>query len=208
LGVKIPAYDVIAGSGALPFFIDMLASWKPERVPEYIVCVSTNTPSQHVLYSESALPAYLYGDGASAVVLSPRAKGKLSVVDAHLRRHGFLKQSTVIGQHITFSHEAMLQSDEVKGFVRDSLSRLPKGAQPSTIIAPALYASVVEEVVREVPHSSTQVLSGVQKSGYALGASGGVALSSVWDSVSSGEHVVILHIGDGVWGGGILLASE
>ena len=32
LGVKIPAYDIIAGSAALPFYLELLSSWKPERI--------------------------------------------------------------------------------------------------------------------------------------------------------------------------------
>jgi hypothetical protein len=30
----------------------------------------------------------------------------------------------------------------------------------------------------------------------------------MWDSVKPGQYVVMLHAGDGVWGGGILLGSE
>ena len=134
LGIKVPAYDVIAGSGALPFFIDLLRSWKPERLPEYMLCVSSNTPSQHVLYSESALPAHLYGDGASAFVISPRVKGKLAVTDSHLRRHGFLKQSSVIGQHVSFSQDTLLQSDEVRGFAREFLAKVPGEVQGATVM--------------------------------------------------------------------------
>jgi 3-oxoacyl-[acyl-carrier-protein] synthase III len=208
LGVKVPAYDVIAGSGALPFFIDLLRSWKPERLPEHILCISSNTPSQHVLYEHRALPAYLYGDGASAFVISPRVKGKLAVTDSHLRRHGFLKQSSVVGQHITFSQEAMLSSDEVKGFAREALTKLPKGASISTVVAPALYASTVERVVRDVLGDAPRVISGARDVGYALGATCGIGLSSVWETARSGDHIIVLHVGDGVWGGGVLLASE
>jgi 3-oxoacyl-[acyl-carrier-protein] synthase-3 len=208
LGVKIPAYDIIAGSAALPFYLELLSSWKPERIPEYVLCLSTNTTSQHVLYAEGALAAHLYGDAAAAFVLSTRVKGRFSVVDSHIRRHGFLKQSTTIGQHLSVSTEAMLAADDVKGLVKEALQRVPKGVTPQSVVAPALYTADVESAVQELCGSSVVVDSGIKESGYALGASSGVALSSMWDSVKQGQHVVVLHAGDGVWGGGILLGSE
>ncbi len=208
LGIKIPAYDIIAGSAALPFYIELLSSWKADRVPDYVLCISTNTPSQHVLYSDDALAAHLYGDAAAAFVISPRIKGGLSVVDSHIRRHSFLKQSTTIGQHLSLSTDAMLGGDDVRGLVKEALQRAPKGIVPLSVIAPALYTADVESAVKELCGSDVRVDSGVRDSGYALGASSGLALSSMWDSVKPGQYVVMLHAGDGVWGGGILLGSE
>jgi 3-oxoacyl-[acyl-carrier-protein] synthase III len=102
----------------------------------------------------------------------------------------------------------MLGGDDVRGLVKEALQRAPKGIVPLSVIAPALYTADVESAVKELCGSDVRVDSGVRDSGYALGASSGLALSSMWDSVKPGQYVVMLHAGDGVWGGGILLGSE
>ena len=117
LGVKIPAYDIVAGSASLPLYLEMLSSWKPERIPDYVLCVSTNTLSQHVAYFDSALPAHLYGDAAAALVFSPRHAGKFKVVDSYLERRGFLKASSVVERHLSFIDDALLPKGEVQEMI-------------------------------------------------------------------------------------------
>ena len=208
LGLKIPAYDVIGGVSSLPLYVEMLSSWKPERVPEYVLCVSTNTPSQHVAYSGSALPAYLYGDAAAAMVISPRHAGKFKVVDSYIERRGFLKPSSEVGRHVSFAAEALLPADEIVALLRQGLSRDTAKGGYSAVAAPQLYGGDFPSYEKALGLAHDSLISGIASSGYSLGASYGVALSSVWSSTRSGDQVALLHAGDGMVSGSILLASE
>jgi len=46
LGLKVPAYDISAGASAFALSLDVLSSWREDRLPDYVLCVSTNVPTQ------------------------------------------------------------------------------------------------------------------------------------------------------------------
>ena len=208
LGIKIPAYDIVAGSASLPLYLEILSSWKLERIPDYVLCVSTNTLSQHVAYSGSALPAHLYGDAAAAFVFSPRHVGRLKVVDSYLERRGFLKASSVVERHLSFADDALLPKEEVQEMIAQGLKRISSGKTLSAIVGPQLYSGEFSEYENALGLTSGVLISGTSRAGYALGASCGVALSSLWDTTTQGAAIALLHAGDGVWSGSIVLASE
>lgn len=207
LAIKIPAYDIVAGSASLPVYLELLSSWKPERLPDYILCVSTNTLSQHVSFSGPALPAYLYGDAAAAFVLSPRHAGKFKIVDSYLERRGFLKPSTVVERHVSFREDGVLPSNEVQEMISQGLKRSAQFASPQVVIGPQLYSGEFSRYEEALSLPKGSFVSGTESVGYALGASCGVALSSLWGAVASGTAVAVLHVGDGVWSGSVVLAS-
>ena len=207
LAIKVPAYDIVAGSASLPLYVEMLSSWKPERLPDYILCVSTNTLSQHVSFSGAALPAYLYGDAASAFVLSPRHAGKFKIVDSYIERRGFLRPSTVVERHVSFREDAVLPRQEVQEMVTQGLKRSAQVAPLKNIVGPQLFSGEFSRYEEAFGLPEGSFVSGTANAGYALGASCGVALSSLWGTVTSGSAVAVLHVGDGIWSGSVVLAS-
>lgn len=206
LGLKVPAYDVVAGESALLMFLNMLSTWKPERVPDFVLCVSTNTPTQHVAYAEQALPAFLYGDAAAAFVLSPRHQGKLKLGGSFLKRDGALKASSVVGRHLSFSYEALLSQDKVASVVSEGLKALA-ASQAHSIIGPQLYSGDFEALEKICGLKHGAMASGAADVGYSLGASSGVALARIWDTLRSDSSVAMVHVGDGTTGGCVLLGS-
>lgn len=207
LAVKIPAYDIVAGSASLPLYLEMLSSWRPERLPDYILCVSTNTVSQHVSFSGSAVPAYVYGDAAAAFVISPRHSGKFKIVDSYVERRGFLKTCSSIERHASFNAEALLAPIEVQEMVSQGIKRVSKNGSPSVVVGPQLYSGEFSQLETSLGMRPGTFVSGTHSTGYALGASCGVALSSLWGTLPSGSAVAVLHAGDGMWSGSVVLAS-
>ncbi len=212
LGVKVASYDIVGGSGAIPLYIEMLSTWKPERIPEYVLCVSTNTPSQQVSFSSSSLSAYVFGDAASAVVLSPRHPGKLRVVDSYLRKQSSYKPVVSVDHHISFSPEHLLPQEEVVTLIEQGFKRLSEKFGLSmgelVFIGPQLFCGDLSACATRLGLSSSQLALDTANKGYALGASTGTALASRWDHIGVGQQVVVIHAGDGLWSGNILLASE
>ena len=209
LGVKIPAYDVVVGAASLPLYLEMLSSWKPERVPDYVLCVSTNTFSQHVAYGgSSAIPAYLYGDAASAFVLSPRQAGKMKVASSFVENSAKRPTSSVVERHVSCPTDTALSTGEIVEKLSLSLGRLSAEKAPTKVVGPQLYAGEFGEYEKALGLAQGSMISGTQDVGYALGASAGVALSSLWDSARAGDTIVVLHAGDGAWGGSVVVAAE
>ena len=207
LGVKIPAYDIVAGSASLPLYLEMLSSWKPERLPDYVLCVSTNTVSQHVAFSGTALPAYLFGDAAAAFVISPRHSGRFKIVDSYVERRGFLKASSSVDRHVSFNAENLLPPDEVREMLAQGLKRISGVTAPSVVVGPQLYSGEFLRYESDLGMRPGSFVSGSATTGYALGASYGVALSSLWGSTATGAAIAVLHVGDGMWSGSVVLAS-
>ena len=209
LGVKIPSYDVVAGALSLPLYLEMLLSWKPERVPDYVLCVSTNTFSQHIAYGGgSALPAYLYGDAASAVVLSPRHSGRLKVVSSYTESAPKHTATSVVERHVSCPLGSALSTREVVDHLSRALTKVAATKAPHAVVGPQLYSGEFGEYEKALGLAQGSIISGTQNVGYALGASYGVALSSLWDSTRAGSAIAVLHAGDGAWGGSVVVASE
>ncbi len=71
LGVKIPAFDIVAGSLDIPTQLKFLKSWKGEKKKGYALCVSTNLMTQRIHYHQNQCEAAsLFGDAACAVLIS------------------------------------------------------------------------------------------------------------------------------------------
>jgi len=207
LGIKIPAYDVVAGDASFPVYLEMLSSWKPERLPDYILCVSTNTFSQHVAYGGSALSAYVYGDAASAFVLSPRHSGKLKIVDSFLEGGAQRSASSVVERHVVCKAGAVLPKAEIAEMLTHTLNRLASASRPVAVVGPQLYSGEFEDYEQTLGLSPGTMVSGTRDVGYALGASCGVALSSLWDTAQAGSSIAVLHAGEGTWGGSTVVVS-
>lgn len=211
-GVKVASYDIVAGSGAIPLYIEMLSTWKPERIPEYVLCVSTNTPSQQVSFAGSSLSSYVFGDAASAVVLSSRHTGKLRVVDSYLRKQSAYKPVVSVSHHISFAAEHLLPQEEVVTLIEQGLKRLSEkfglAMDDIMFVGPQLFCGELSTCAARLGISADKCALETADKGYALGSSAGAALASRWDQIEAGRQVVVIHAGDGLWSGSILLASE
>jgi 3-oxoacyl-[acyl-carrier-protein] synthase III len=212
LGIKVPAYDVVSGSGTIPYYLEMLSSWKPERVPEYVLCVSTNTPSQHTSFSDNALSAYLLGDAATAVVISLRQTGKLRVESSFVRKRKVQKPAIVVEGHADIDISLLPDGLELEAEITQSLKQLLAVRNDDQaglfFVGPQLFASQSAAVAAKAGFSQDRIVSVVDNCGYSLGSSIGCALSSIWDGVHSAQGIVVIHGGDGAWSGSLLLVSQ
>jgi 3-oxoacyl-[acyl-carrier-protein] synthase-3 len=209
LGLKVPAYDVVTGAAALPQFIEMLSRWKADRLPEYILFLSTNTPSQHGNYESDALSAHLYGDGAFACVVSVRHPGRLKVARTLTRREGSYKTTATVERHVVTDRARVSSANEVRESVVSLLKDLGVTAlTPSAkVIGPQRFAAEARGLAGALGVAESSFVSEVESRGYALGASSGAALASVWDSIEVGQQVVVAHVGDGVSSGVVLVGA-
>jgi 3-oxoacyl-[acyl-carrier-protein] synthase III len=198
-GIKIPAYDVVAGVSAIPFFLNLVGSWKETRLPEYVVCVSTNTPTQQISYASQSLATYTFGDAASAVILSRKTLGKLRVISAKSTRSGSASLATVIERSLAFTPTNVPSPTEIVQQVRAALTQSPAGRGTHYLIGPQLCGAELSALSEEVDVSPFTVISGVQHIGYALGSSTGVALNSLWEKLLPGDKITLVEGGDGVW---------
>jgi 3-oxoacyl-[acyl-carrier-protein] synthase-3 len=210
-GVKVPAYDVVGGAKAFPLFFDLLRRWKAERCPEYVLCVSTNTPSQHVNYGVDAVGAALLGDSAAAFVVSRVHPGKWGIRHTNLEVWGKRGPAVTVGRSAVVNVEnVVLQQDVAQAMISEfnSLERdLPEAIRSGLFIGPELYAADFQTIAAERGIPRERVVSLAGDYGYSLGSSQGVAIASLWEQVSPGQIVVLLHCGDGMVGRTVLVSQ-
>jgi 3-oxoacyl-[acyl-carrier-protein] synthase III len=203
--VKIAAYDTTAGVGAIPNFLSMLAAWKPERVPEYVLCVATNTPSQYIGYGSDALSASLFGDAAVALVLSATHARGLQVVYSKIVAEPLFRAPFVVEQTISCNLDSVVSSEELESFIKAELETLKafnaELAASCVIIPPQMYAQEASEILGRCGVSAERIATTSQEYGFSLGSALGVALEQRWnEAVQHDRPIVLLHCGDGLRG--------
>jgi 3-oxoacyl-[acyl-carrier-protein] synthase III len=214
LGVKIPAYDLVGGIGAVPHMFSVLSRWSAARLPEYLLYVSTNTPSQHAHYGRDPVAAGLFGDAAVALVLGKQraASGpSVRVAYAAFRAEETRRTPIVIERSARVNTESLLSAVQIKGFIAAEMQRLQQFdatlSQKALFVAPQLYAAEAGESLTQYGVGSQQIISGVDENGFSLGSSHGVALTKSWSALQSGQPVVLMHCGDGQCGSVVLVAA-
>ena len=210
-GIKIPAYDVVGGISTIPHYLSMLSAWREERIPEYVLCVSTNTPSQHVRYKDDALGATLFGDAAVAIVVSKQRSSRVPVLHAHLEHERLERSPLIVERAIICAPDSVPETEELARFLtaewRSITQRYPQVSARSRIIPPQLFAAESVEILRDLGVSAERIHSGVRDNGFSMGSAYGVALAQSFEARGRDEVCVIMHCGDGMRGS-VLMGSD
>jgi 3-oxoacyl-[acyl-carrier-protein] synthase III len=212
LGVKTAAFDVVGGIGAVPHFISVVARWSASRIPDYLLYVSTNTPSQHVNYRLDPNSAGLFGDAAVAVLLAKEnvaGARSMRVAYSAFRAEAARRSPVVIERSLRVDDRALMSPAQLEQYISDEMQLLkrfdPSITETAMFVAPQLYSADAEGVLGSHGVSAHRVVSGVADIGFSLGSAHGVALAKVWDDVEPGRAVVLMHCGDGQCGSVVLV---
>ncbi len=197
LGLRVPAYDIYTTSGVCPAHISILSDWKKERLPKYILCVSTNAPTQRIPYGDAHADSWTYSDGASACVLSVDSERGLEVVYTDFRvepfrapRYELDTLGYLVGQK---NDEAVLrgQIDKVFGKMLDKLSVKEHMARMKFFWS-LQDGAIPQETLRNHGADPSQVINQFSKRGDMLGTSPFYALAEQWDALRDGEYLAVI----------------
>jgi 3-oxoacyl-[acyl-carrier-protein] synthase III len=210
LGLKVQAFDVFSAQGPFPQHLDLLASWKEDRIPDYVLCISTNAPTLKVNYRQGYEGVY-FGDAASAVVVSSRRKGKLTLQGSAYGTDVQLQNLLVLDKY----NDALILVDEFKSAVAQRSAQILNSVIEQHHLLPGQYKLVGTQfdyrlLERErVEHGLTpqDCWSNVQHCGYSLGSSTGCVLAEQWEAIKPGQTIVITHVGAGLGHGHLVLKS-
>lgn len=196
-GVKVPAYDVTAGSAALPTFFTLLNSWREDRTPEYVLCISTNSPSTHVRYGSNHVAASVFGDAACALVVSRKHQGPWRVVSARARGESPRKLIVGVERHVTL-HEENLPTREEFATALDAVLSDERVGDDAYVVGTGPLDREFADIMISRGVASDRIASVTARRGYSLGSAAGSALVEVWNKAASGDRLVIVHCGDGL----------
>lgn len=196
-GVKVPAYDVTFGAAAIPMFLNLLSSWREDRVPEYVLCVSTNTPSPHIRYGSDHVAASVFGDAACAFVVSRKHQGPWRVESTQARAESGRSGCIVVERHISL-HERMLPSREVFESAVNTLVDDESISKSAYFIGTGLLQREFNDLLRARGVADSRLVSVTMERGYSIGSASGASLVGIWDSAAARDSVTLVHNGDGL----------
>lgn len=190
--LRIPAYDVVTTSGALPAHVGLLSSWKEEKLPEFVLSISTSVLTACVDYNAGA-ERLLLGDGASAMVLSIRVPGRLALESFETRSETPPQGEIQVG---------------IDGFIRIPPGFIENWAVTKTEELAAKAASRAGGSLNLItPQFESSARPGgveaawrwynVDTHGNSLGAGPGCILSEHWDNLQPGGKIGVVQAGLG-----------
>jgi 3-oxoacyl-[acyl-carrier-protein] synthase-3 len=210
LGIEAPGFDVMTACPAFALHIDFVNNFREEELPEYVLCFASAALTQHVNYCDRSDGA-IWGDGASAYVLSARHPGKLQVVDTHFSADPTRASAVVVDNYRHFHQDGRAVRDfSVRQTVR-LIKRLEEQYQldwsKDVFIGHQANATMLQQITnnREIPEQSHW--HNAESIGNQAASGAPACLGMHWDEIVPGQRIVVAVVGAGLSWGSVLLEA-
>lgn len=204
LGIKVPAYDLIAAGGAFVAHLATMSRWKEDRCPEFMLGMTSAVVTHAIDYSQGIAGA-LFGDGAAAYLVSARHRGKLKLIDGAFTAEPRHSRDVRIERYGSLRIPASYVAEFVRPQIRATLASLKDrygalfgtakfiGAQcdPAGSARSAIEAGFAEANLLDV--GSTH--------GDMLGAGAPAVIAQAWNTLRKGERLFVVQSGLGIASG-------
>jgi 3-oxoacyl-[acyl-carrier-protein] synthase-3 len=206
LGLSCPAFEVLTACPVFALHIDFLRRFK--ELPEYVLAVTTSAVSQVVNYNDRSDGA-IWGDGASACILSTKHLGKLKILDSEFDADPTRAGAVVIDRFGWFHQDGRA----VRDFSVRQTVRLIKRAEEKfgldwskdVFIGHQANATMLEQITtnRKIPEQNHW--HNVRCIGNQAGAGAPASLAMKWDHIKPGMRVLTAVVGAGLSWGSVLM---
>ena len=207
LKIKVPAYDVYSAGFNLGLHLNAISEWKPDRTPEYVLCVHAGAPTTRINYVEGN-ERYYASDSAVAVVVSASHPGKLTLTDTTCFTDTSVAQLLTLETygHIMFG-EGLEKCLADKGYAAyTAASEKHSALYENTFVIPPHFSNKVESsFISATNLSEDQIWSNLPTWGWTSGNSSLAPLADKWDSLQSGSNILICSADAGITSGYIFL---
>ena len=210
LGVQGKSFDVFTACPAFALHMDFLNSYKEEKLPDYIVCISTAALTQHVNYNDRSDGA-IWGDGAAAWIVSPRKQGKLNLLDSTFQADPTRAHAVVIETLGHFWQDGRAVRDfSVRQTVR-LIKRLEEKFEidwnRDLFVGHQANATMLRQITenRGIPESNHW--HNVTHVGNQAGAGAPAVMAMNWDRIAPGQKLAVAVVGAGLSWGSVLFEA-
>ena len=197
LGIKIPAYDVAAGSSSLIHYLALIDSWKEESRANYTLCVSTHTPTQRINYSQGVEGAY-FGDASCAMLLSSRHDGGLGLRDVHFEME-YLDYDPICfptyGSGCLDPSAARVLGDRMQRMLKQALTKHALDPRRLRFIGNQIDLSLLKQAAEANGIAPSNLLTNLEQRGFSLCASSLGVLSDKWNDFARGDLLLVAEAG-------------
>jgi 3-oxoacyl-[acyl-carrier-protein] synthase-3 len=211
LGIEPVAFDVSAACASFVAQVHFVSQMRPESLPDYVLLVSVEAFTHTVNYSDRQT-AVLFGDGATAAILSPRITSRTRILSSSFRTDPSGQDQITIRAGGHFAQDghrvqmfAIRKTVETVAQIDSSHSKdngANGAAQPEEyFIGHQANLRMLEAVCRRLNLPPQNHLSNVQRFGNCGAAGAPSVLSQNWDRLGPCA-INMAVVGSGLsWGG-------
>ena len=201
LGINAPSLDLNSACSSLLAGLHFI---KNMNISGPILLIQSETYTMATNYNNRET-AVLWGDGASAIIVSHDIAGKAKVIETTFES----RPKDCLTIQIPYGGHFKQEGNRVQRFAitqTESLfNSLNKMSPDTNFIGHQANLRMLESVAKRINVSEDRHFFNVDKYGNCGAAGAGSVLSEKWDDFLSGERLIIATVGAGLsWGGGII----
>jgi 3-oxoacyl-[acyl-carrier-protein] synthase-3 len=208
LGIGAVAFDVSAACASFVAQIHFVSQMRPESLPDYVLVVSVEAFTRTINYSDRQT-SVLFGDGATAAILSPRVNSATRILSSSFRTDPSGQDQITIragGHFAQDGHRVQLfairKTVETVEQIDPSYSEENgQGRSEKYFIGHQANLRMLEAVCRRLRVPAENHLSNVERFGNCGAAGAPSVLSQNWDTLGPCA-INLAVVGSGLsWGG-------
>jgi 3-oxoacyl-[acyl-carrier-protein] synthase-3 len=210
LGIEAPCLDVSSACSTFGIQVDLLNRMAADKIPPFVLITQPEAITRAIDFSDRS-SAVLFGDAASAAVLSATVKARVAVLESNRGTHAaaWEKVTVPFGSHFRQDGHA------VQGFairrMTESIQGLQAGladARRFRFIGHQANLGALRTVCERAGIADDQHWHNVTDFGNTGSSGAPAVLSEHWDELLSGDRVAICLVGAGLTWANLLLAVE
>ena len=212
LGLEVPAFDV--GSACTSFFVGLyvLSLMQPEKLPSYVLIVTPEGLTRTVDYSDRAA-AVLWGDAATAAVVSTTQPGRARILGAQLCSSPAGADKVVVPRLGHFRQEGRTVQKFAIGktcsLLRGLQSEFEEPNRKFHFVGHQANLRVLETVCRRSQIPDERHHFNVDWYGNTGAASAASVVSMNWEKWSAHDDIAVVGVGSGLsWSGFLIRFSD
>jgi len=201
LKITAPTYDVFTACPAFALHNHYLNLFKNDKLPDYILCISTATLTARVDYTNRSDSA-IWGDAAAAWIISTKKEGKLKLIDSNFNANPQRSNAVVIDTFDYFKQDGRAVRDfsvrQTVRMIKDFEKRYDLNWERDKFIGHQANGTMLEQIRknRKVPHQNH--FTNVKVRGNQAAAGSACALAENWDKLNTKDNLVIAVLGAGL----------
>jgi 3-oxoacyl-[acyl-carrier-protein] synthase-3 len=208
LGLEVPVFDVNSACTSFHVAMKLLAMMDPEQVPRFVLSVVPEGVTRTVDYSDRSA-AVLWGDGASAAVLSTREPGRALVLGNTMESSPAGHDKVTIPRTGHFSQEGrtvqMFAIRKTAGMYRALRERYAQEGRRLHFVGHQANLGMLEKVCELCEIAPELHHSNVRDFGNTAGAGAPGVLSMCWERFTDQDDVAVAGVGAGLTWSSFLL---
>ena len=208
LGIEAPAFDVTSACTSFFAPLYLMSMMDPARLPAFVLIVTPETLTCTADYRDRS-SAVLWGDAATAAVISTREPGRAEIVGSMLGSHPAAFDKVVIPRHGFFRQDGQ----SVQKFAIKSMTAMVKNLKASHSVPGRRWGFVGHQanlrMLESVCHSSDiaadRHFHNVTDFGNTAAAGSPSVLSMHWDEFRPNDDLAVAGVGAGLTSASYLL---